>query len=262
MALIAQTLSLSLGRRRVLEDIGLELRPGRITALLGPNGAGKTSLLRCLSGLLRPEQGAVAIDGVGLATLPPRERARRIGYLPQSAELAWSLPAREVVALGRHPWRSPFAAESEADRLAITDAMASTDTARFADRPTGELSGGERARVLLARVLAGSPEWLLADEPLASLDPAHQIDILDRFRSAADRGCGVVLVLHDLNHAARVADDIVLLREGRLVACGPTAGVLTPHAIAEVFDLSVDILPASGTRPMQIVPYGRRAPSE
>jgi iron complex transport system ATP-binding protein len=262
VALTCESMSLNLGRRRVLEDIGLKLRPGRITALLGPNGAGKTSLLRCLSGLLWPEQGAIAIDGVALNTLAPRERARRIGYLPQSAELAWSLPTRDVVALGRHPWRSPFSAESEADGVAIADAMTATDTTRFADRPTGELSGGERARVLLARVLAGTPEWLLADEPLASLDPAHQIDILDRFRSAADRGCGVVLVLHDLNHAARIADDIVLLREGRLVEYGPAAGVLTPNAIAAVFDLSVDILPATGARPMQIVPYGRRSLAE
>jgi len=262
MALTAETLSLDLGRRRVLEDVGIGLRPGRITALLGPNGAGKTSLLRCLAGLLRPASGSVSIDGIALSAMPPRERARRIGYLPQSADLAWSLPARDVVALGRHPWRSPFAAESDADRTAIDDAMASTDTARFADRPTGELSGGERARVLLARVLAGAPEWLLADEPLASLDPAHQIDILGRFRAAADTGCGVVLVLHDLNHAARIADDIALLRDGRLIAHGPAAGVLSPHAIAEVFDLSVDILPASGARPMQIIPSGRRRPSE
>lgn len=262
MALTAESLTLSLGRRRVLDDIGLSLRPGRITVLLGPNGAGKTSLLRCLAGLLRPDAGTPAIDGVPIAALPTRERARRIGYLPQSAELAWSLPARDVVALGRHPWRSPFATPSDADRAAIADAMAATDTERFADRPTGELSGGERARVLLARVLAGTPDWLLADEPLASLDPAHQIDILDRFRAAAGRGCGVVLVLHDLNHAARIADDVALLSGGRLVAHGPVADTLTPQAIADIFDLSVEILPAAGGAPMQIITCGRRKPAE
>ncbi|MBY8820785.1 ABC transporter ATP-binding protein [Sphingomonas colocasiae] len=262
MALTARSLSLSLGRRLVLDAISLSVRPGRITVLLGPNGAGKTSLLRCLAGLLRPESGAIMLDDAPIGTLPLRERARRIGYLPQSAELVWSLNARDVIALGRHPWRSPFAAPSEADRAAIADAMTATDTERFADRPANELSGGERARVLLARVLAGSPEWLLADEPLASLDPAHQIDILDRFRAAADRGCGVVIVLHDLNHAARIADDIALLHGGRLVAHGPAADTLTPAAIAEIFDLSVEILPAARGYPMQIVTCGRRNSAE
>lgn len=261
MALSAQSLTLSLGRRLVLEDISLSLRSGRITVLLGPNGAGKTSLLRCLAGLLRPDSGTPVLDGTPIAALPLRDRARRIGYLPQSSELAWSMPAGEVVALGRHPWRSPFAAPSQADRVAIADAMAATDTARFADRPTAELSGGERARVLLARVLAGTPDWLLADEPLASLDPAHQIDILDRFRAAADRGCGVVIVLHDLNHAARIADDIALLSAGRLVAHGTVADTLTPAAIAEIFDLSVEIMPAAKGYPMQIVTCSRRKSS-
>jgi len=262
MALTAESLSLSLGRRQVLDTISLSLRPGRITVLLGPNGAGKTSLLRCLAGLLRPDHGTTAIDGTPIAALAPRERARRIGYLPQSAELVWNLLARDVIALGRHPWRSPFAAPSETDRSAIADAMAATDTERFADRPANELSGGERARVLLARVLAGTPEWLLADEPLASLDPAHQIDILDRFSAAADRGCGVVIVLHDLNHAARIADDVALLSAGRLVAHGPVADTLTPATIAEIFDLSVEIFPAARGHPMQIVTCGRRNSAE
>lgn len=240
MGLIIDSLTVRLGKRTVLDGISAELRPGRVTALLGPNGAGKSSLLRAVLALIPVEHGRVLLDGDDVTSLDPRTRAKRLGYLPQSAELAWNIPARSLVELGRAPHRSPFAGLGDADRAAIERAMALTDTTRFAERLTHELSGGERARVLLARVLAGEPDWLLADEPLASLDPAHQIDMLARLHGFAAEGHGVVVVLHDLSHTARIADDVMLLSEGRLVAFGPAAEVLRPELLEAVYGVGFE----------------------
>jgi iron complex transport system ATP-binding protein len=253
--LIARHLSVTLGQRTVLTDVDVTLRPGRVTVILGPNGAGKSSLLKALAGLIVPATGSVLLAGQGVATLPDRERARRIGYLPQDAAVHWNVTAREVVALGRVPYRTPFAGPSPEDHARIEAALIATETVALAERGIAELSGGERARVLLARVLAGRPDWLLADEPLASLDPAHQIDILDRLRGVAQAGSGVVLVLHDLAQAARIADDVLLLQHGRVIAAGETADVLTPEHVAAVFDVRVATLPGSA----MMVPIGRIA---
>ncbi|MBS0315255.1 MAG: ABC transporter ATP-binding protein [Proteobacteria bacterium] len=239
MGLTIDALRVQLGKRTVLDGISAALDTGRVTALLGPNGAGKSTLLRAILSLI-PGEGTVALDGEPVSALPPRVRARRLGYLPQTGELAWNIPARSVVELGRAPYRTPFAALSERDEAAIEQAMALTDTAQFADRLTGELSGGERARVLLARVLAGEPDWLLADEPLASLDPAHQVDMLDRLRKFADGGRGVVVVLHELSHAARIADDVMLLKAGRLLAHGPAPEVLRPELLSEAYGIGFE----------------------
>lgn len=256
MDLIADRLSVDLGPRQVLHEVSATLRRGRVTVILGPNGAGKSTLLTALAGLVAPRAGSVTLDGAPLAALVPRQRARRIGYLPQDAAVHWNVPARDVVALGRVPHRAPFAGPSRADRDAIAAALVATHSVALADRPIADLSGGERARILLARVLAGQPDWLLADEPLASLDPAHQIDILDRLCGIAVAGHGVVLVLHDLAQAARVADDVLLLRDGRVVAAGPASCTLTPARIADVFDVTVASLPGS----RMMVPIGRIVP--
>ena len=256
MGLSVQSLSVTLGGAKVLRDVSAALLPGQVTAILGPNGAGKSSLIRCLAGLLPPAAGRVTLDGADLATLDSRTCARRIGYLPQATELAWNLPAREIVALGRHPWRSPFAAPSPADAGAIAAAMAATDTSAFADRLVKDLSGGERARVLLARVLAGRPEWILADEPLASLDPAHQRAMLTLLARAAAGGAGVVLIVHDLNHALRIADRVLLLRDGQLRHDGTAAETLTPSAIAEIFDIAVERIPPSAGARAFLRPLG------
>lgn len=235
MGLSTKALCVRLGRRQVLDRVSADLAPGRVTALLGPNGAGKSSLLRAMLALTPAESGQVLLDGADVAGLETSDRARRLGYLPQTAELAWNIPARSVVELGRAPHRSPFAAPDVAAREAIERAMALTDTLQFAERLTGELSGGERARVMLARVLAGEPDWLLADEPLASLDPAHQIDMLDRLNGFAKGGRGVVVVLHDLSHAARVADDALLLKDGQVLASGPAEEVLRPDLLERAY---------------------------
>ena len=241
MDLIAKDLAVVLAGRRVLADVIVTLQPGRVTAILGPNGAGKSTLLKALAGLVAPASGGVTLGDRSIAALPDRECAARIGYLPQAAAVHWNVTAREVVALGRVPHRAPFAGPSAQDHACIAAALAATETAALADRPVAELSGGERARVLLARVLAGEPDWLLADEPLASLDPAHQLDVLARLRAVADAGSGVVLVLHDLHLAARIADDAVLMRGGRIVAAGPADAVLTAPLIAEAYGVDVEI---------------------
>lgn len=255
MELRIEQASVSLGGREVLDTISADLEPGRITAILGPNGAGKSSLIKAMAGLIIPWGGTVTLDGRDVTRIEPRERARLIGYLPQDGAAAWNISVAELVALGRLPHRSPFTGASAEDDAAVTHALAATETTDLANRAVNELSGGERARVLLARVLTGEPRWLLADEPLASLDPAHQFDILDRLRGVAQAGAGVVIVLHDLGHAASVADDVLLLKEGQVAAFGPVAQVLTKERVAKVFEVKVRWVEVDDGR--VLVPVGR-----
>lgn len=236
MDLSIQDLSVSLGRRQVLDGVSAVLRPGRVTAILGANGSGKTTLVKALAGLL---PGNVRLGDQRIDTLDLRERARAIGYLPQDGAVHWDVTVESLIALGRLPHRAPFAGLSPADQDAIVQAMAATDTQDLAGRLVAELSGGERARVLLARVLAGQPQWLLADEPLASLDPVHQLGLLERLRDLAGEGMGVVIVLHDLIQAARAADDVLLLREGRVVVFAPAAEALSPENLRTAFGVEV-----------------------
>ncbi|WP_448583057.1 ABC transporter ATP-binding protein [Thermaurantiacus sp.] len=238
MALSVSGLSLALGGRPVLEDISAILPPARVTVVLGPNGAGKSMLLACLAGLRAPDCGKVTLNGDAVVAMDPRQRARRIGLLPQKGEVHWDVDVRTLVSLGRAPHNSGWGLTA-ADRAAIESAMVATDTLAHASRPVQRLSGGEQARVLLARVLAGQPEWLLADEPLSSLDPAYQLDMLERLRAVAANGTGVVLVLHDLTQAARIADHALLLKAGRLLASGPANGVLQPDLLAAAYDVSI-----------------------
>lgn len=237
----AHDVSVSLGagaaRARVLEGASLALHGGAITAIIGPNGAGKSTLLACLAGLRAPDAGEVLLEGAPLAAMPARERARRIGFLPQVAEVNWDIDVATLVSLGRLPHQGRWG-PGEADRAAVCRALEATDTARLAERVVASLSGGERARALLARVLAGEPHVLLADEPLANLDPRHQFESLALLRRIADAGAGVVLVLHDLAHALRIADRVVLMAEGRIVADDVPQAVLTPERIAEVYGVA------------------------
>ncbi|RYD95925.1 MAG: ABC transporter ATP-binding protein [Sphingomonadales bacterium] len=236
MDLTVTGLSVSLGKRQVLRDVSATLRPGRVTAILGANGSGKTTLVKAMAGLVPSD---VRLGSAHIDTLDPRERARAIGYLPQDGAVHWDVTVESLVTFGRLPHRAPFAGISAEDRAAISHALAVTDTGDLSGRLVAELSGGERARVLLARVLAGRPAWLLADEPLASLDPAHQLGLLDRLRALAGKGMGVVIVLHDLIQAARAADDVLLLREGRVVAFAPVAEALSPANLRAAFGVEV-----------------------
>lgn len=256
MELSVSDLTVSLGNRRVLNQVSAVLQPGRVTAILGPNGSGKSTLVRTLAGLLDADAGHVRLGTRYINRIEPRERARLIGYLPQDATVHWNVRVRELVALGRLPHRSPFAGESEADAMAVGAALAATDTFPLADRGADQLSGGERARVLLARVLAGEPQWLLADEPLASLDPVHQLALLDQLRALAATGMGVVIVLHDLVQAARAADDVLLLKQGEIVAFGPAAEALAHQPLRDAFGVEVMIVPDEQGRLLP-VPIGR-----
>lgn len=228
-----------------IAGISLTLRAGEVTAICGPNGAGKSSLLACLAGL---EGTGVTLDGAALGAMPARQRARTIGYLPQSAELAWDLSVETLVGLGRLPWQAGVAA----DGAAIEAAIAAMDLEGLRQRPVTRLSGGERARALLGRVLAGEPRWLLADEPLANLDLAHQLGLLAHFRAQAGAGLGVVLVLHDLAQAINHADRIVVLQNGTVAADGPPETALSEAAIARVWGIRACWLGDPGHRALQI----------
>ena len=238
-------LTLSLGNRTVVHDISFTLESGRVVAIIGPNGAGKTSLIRAMAGLIPAQSGRITVNDQPIDEMPQIERARRIGYLPQDGEPAWNVSAFELAALGRLPHRSRFSAPSEKDDNAVFAALAATDTSRFAGRLIGSLSGGERARVKMARVLAGDPDWILADEPLANLDPPHQRDMLALLRSAAKTGKGAIAVLHQLDAAAS-ADDVLILKEGAKIACGPARDVLTPDHLEAAFGMRFAIIEHAG----------------
>ena len=240
MVLEVEALSLTLGGTRVLDGISAAFVPGEVTVILGPNGAGKSSLLACLAGLVTADSGVVSLGGQPRASLDRRDLARRIGFLPQTADVHWDVDVETLVGLGRFAHRGRWG-DTAADQAAVAAALHATDTARLSRRIVNTLSGGERGRALLARVLAGTPEWLLADEPLASLDPAHQIDVLDCLRAIAARGAGVITVLHDLNQAARVADAVLMMRGGTIIAHGPPDDVLTPDIIRQTYGVAAHV---------------------
>jgi len=233
--LIADNVTVRLGGRAVVDGLTVRLEPGRVTCVVGPNGAGKSTLLACLAGLRRPDEGAARLDEAAVLGLAPRVRARRIGLLPQTPEIAWALEAETLIGLGRIPYAG-MGGPGEADRAAIARAIAVTGVGFLTGRTVDTLSGGERGRVLIARALAGEPEWLLADEPLTGLDPGHQIDACDLFRRLAhEEGRGVVVTLHDLPLAFRLADRVLVLAHGRIAADGPPAQALSPGVLRATY---------------------------
>jgi iron complex transport system ATP-binding protein len=229
------------------------LRAGELVALVGPNGAGKTTLVRALAGLL-PFDGDIRLDGRPLASFGARERARRIAYLPQGNTFHWPLTAATVIALGRMPHGDPFSQPSAEDRIAVAQALAATETTSLAERPVTVLSGGERARVALARALATQASVLLVDEPTVSLDPRHQLVVMNQLREAARSGGAVLCVAHDLVLAARFADRVAVMERGRIVVDAPPREALNPARLAATFGIEAAIVDA-GDGP---VPLARR----
>jgi iron complex transport system ATP-binding protein len=237
MSVAATGVRLALGSRGVLDGVDLTVPAGRITAVVGPNGAGKSTLLRAFAGLVTPADGMISLDGRPLAGHSRSELARALAYLPQERAVHWPLAARAVVALGRLPHRDTHA--PQADATAVDDALAAMDISDLAERPVVELSGGERARVLVARALAQQTPLLLADEPTAGLDPAHALALFELFTRLAADGRTVVVALHDLSLAARFAHHIVLLANGGIAAMGPPADVLTPRHLEPAFGVTM-----------------------
>lgn len=244
MILVASAVTVSRGGLVALRGINATFPRGSVNVVCGPNGAGKSTLLASLAGLIAPAGGEVTLEGRPLAALSRQERARAIGYLPQQASIAWDVDVATLVGLGRLPWRTS-AAE---DHAAIAGALAAMDLTDLARRPVNRLSGGERARALLARVLAGGPRWILADEPLAALDLAHQATLLGHFRSLAASGRGVVMVVHDLTAAASIAAQVVVLDQGTVAAAGPPEVALHEQMIRRVWGVPARWLGTPGDR--------------
>jgi iron complex transport system ATP-binding protein len=230
------------GTALVVDNVSLTIAPGSMVGILGPNGSGKTTLLKMLSGTLTPTSGNVVFDGRPLSRWQRRDLARRIAMVPQETHAPFDFSVLDIVLMGRFPHLGTFALEGPEDLSIAKQALASTGTSAFEDRPFATLSGGEKQRVVIASALAQSPELLLLDEPTASLDLGHQMDVqLLLARLNRDRGVTMVLSTHDLNLAAGLCRDLILLRGGRVIAQGATEDVLTPESVRALYGVDADI---------------------
>jgi iron complex transport system ATP-binding protein len=249
MTLRADSVSFAYGQHEVLRGLDLVLPEGRITAIVGANASGKSTLLRAMARLIEPQSGSVLLDGKAIATLPTREVARRVGFLPQSPVAPEGLTVGDLVARGRYPHQRLGRPRSAHDRERIAWALRSTDTAELCERPLDQLSGGQRQRVWIAMVLAQDTGVLLLDEPTTYLDLAHQLEVLDLLAELNERdGRTIALVLHDLNQACRYAHELVAMRDGRIYAAGPPREVVDAELVREVLNLRAEVVddPVSG----------------
>ena len=239
MPVAAINVHVALGGVKALRGVSAAAEAGAVVGLIGPNGSGKSTLLNTLAGLLTPSQGSVTLDDRPLSGMTAGERARRVGYMEQTPAIHWPMAVERLVMLGRTPHRPAFAAETQADLNAVESALRRTDVAALRHRAATALSGGERARVMLARVLAGDPAVLLADEPAAGLDPFHQLQVMELLRDLAREGRAVMVVLHDLTLAMRFCDRLILLDNGLVAADGPPEAVLADPAAERVFAVNL-----------------------
>ncbi|MBB4123096.1 iron complex transport system ATP-binding protein [Martelella radicis] len=245
MLLSVDNLTVRIGGRAIIDNVGFSVGHGELVGLIGPNGAGKTTLLKACLGLTRAS-GNVHVMDTPLARMTPLQRARAIAYLPQEHEIAWAVAVRHVVGLGRQPWRECSAFGDYAGGQIIARAMERMGVDTLADRRADTLSGGERARVLIARTLAQATPLLVADEPVAGLDPAHQIALMEVFGSLLREGRSVVCSLHDLGLAARWCTRLVMLAQGHIIADGPPSSVLTPQNLRQVYGVEAFFGHANG----------------
>jgi len=244
----------------VLHDISLSIRAGEMVGLLGPNGSGKTTLIKLASGILKPDQGDITLDGQGLSQLNRKSIARRVAVVPQQFHVPFAFTVKEIVLLGRIPFIKPFAEENEVDKRLVADVLELIGISELAERRFDELSGGERQKVILAMALTQQPELLLLDEPTVHLDITHQVEILELVRSLnLERGLTVVAAMHDLNLAALYFDRLILLKDGRVTIDGTPPQVLTENNIREVFAAAVKVEqhPSTGGPHVVIMPGER-----
>jgi len=256
----AEDLDVGYGDRRVLESVSLAVNEGSFIGILGPNGCGKTTLLRTLSRILEPKEGAVFLDGKEIADYSVKDLARRLGAVPQETGVTFAFTVEEIVQMGRHPYLGPLSSMKEEDYAICRHAMEQTNTAHLADRLITEVSGGERQRVLIARALAQQPKVLLLDEPTSHLDISHQIEVLSIIRGLTPR-VTVIGVFHDLNLAACFCDRIVLMEKGRVVAAGTPGEVFTNEIIGRVFGVRMMVRTHPLTGRPYLVPRYDLAPS-
>ncbi|MEL0105362.1 MAG: ABC transporter ATP-binding protein [Rhodospirillaceae bacterium] len=232
---VVQNLNVVFGDHKVLDDICVSFQTGSLTGLIGPNGAGKTTLLRTLIGAQPFDGGKILWNGIDIKEHDRHQLAQNIAYLPQGGVCHWPLTVERLVALGRLPHQPPWQKQTHEDRQAVFNAMSKTDVAALASRTVTTLSGGERMRVLMARALATNPSMLLADEPVASLDPFHQLQAMAILKTMIRNGAGVIVVLHDLTLAARFCDRLVLLHDGRIAGDGEPDDVLSAENLAATY---------------------------
>lgn len=251
-------LSVGYGERTIVHELDLTIPHGVITAIVGPNACGKSTLLRAMSRLMAPKAGHVLLDGRQVHKMPAKELARVLGLLPQSPLAPEGITVAELVGRGRQPHQGLFTRWSTADDLAVAAALDATGSAELADRAVDELSGGQRQRVWIAMALAQQTDILLLDEPTTFLDVSHQVEVLDLLTDLnRNRGTTVVMVLHDLNMAARYADHLIALRDGRVCAKGRPEHILNEHLVREVFGLDSIVMTDPATNKPLMVPLGR-----
>ena len=230
------------GDRRALQGLDVRFAAGRLTAVIGPNGAGKSTLLSVCAGLLRPAAGRVLLGDRPIPELGRRALARRRAYLPQNPQVHWPISVERLVALGLTPSLPLFGGLPDHLRLRVDEALEAYDLAPLRERPADALSGGERSRAMLARAAVGDPEILIVDEPTAGLDPRHALDAMGRLRAHADGRRSVIMAVHDLDLAIRGADEVLALKDGRVLAAGPVEAVFTDAVLTELYEVPARVL--------------------
>lgn len=258
MRLEAREITAGYGASPVLSDVSLSIEQGECVGLLGLNGSGKSTLLRAMTGAIKPSAGQVLLDGKPTHQIPNKEFARKVGFVPQSAEFTFEFSVQETVLMGRFPHLRPFQSETEADYQIVNESMRLMDITSLADRPVTLLSGGEQRRVLVARALAQSTSLLLLDEPTANLDLRHQYDVLSLVRDRCKQGAlGAIFALHDINQASEFCDRLLLLHEGKCFAAGKPSEVLTAENLRQVYGIEAELIAHPQTNQPLLLTYRR-----